>query len=62
MNPLRCKISYECISVVRVDGADSMIECTDFVFDGIYDGQSTDGKLTFSADSNDYLSGTYPPG
>ena len=56
MDPPRCKIRYECTGVARTDGADSMISCADFAFDGLYDGQATDGQLTFEADSNDYLS------
>ena len=62
IEPIRCKIVYECTSVVRVDEADSKISCSNFVFDGTYDNQATDGKLTFSADQDDYLTKKYPPG
>ena len=62
MDPSRCKVSYECTSVVRVDGFESKIKCEDFDFDGLYDGGSSDGILTFVADSNDYESMNYPPG
>ena len=62
IEPIRCKIVYECTEVVRVDGAASKIGCADFVFDGTYDNQATDGKLTFSAVQNDYLTQKYPPG
>ena len=49
IEPVRCQVIYECTSVVRVDGAASTIGCADFVFDGTYNNQATDGKLTFSA-------------
>ena len=62
IEPARCKISYACTSVARVDGNASKIECSDFVFDGLYDGDAGDGILTFSADQTDYVSETYPPG
>ena len=51
-----------CTNVVRVDGAASKISISDFDFDGNFDMQPTDGILTFNADSNDYVSDTYPPG
>ena len=50
MSPARCEVTYECTSVVRVDGATSSIACSDLTFDGIIDGQGSDGVLTFSAD------------
>ena len=39
-----------------------MIECTDLEFDGVIDDESSDGKLTFSADSEDYKAGRVTPG
>ena len=43
-------------------GDDSTISCSDLTFDGVFDDQATDGKLTFSADSQDYIDETYKPG
>ena len=62
IEPERCQVIYECTEVVRVDGTPSEIGCANFVFDGTYDNQATDGKLTFSADQDDYLTQKYPPG
>ena len=47
--------------MLQGDG-DSSITCSDLTFDGVFDGQATDGKLTFSADSQDYIDETYVPG
>ena len=47
--------------MLQGDG-DSSITCSDLTFDSVFDGQATDGKLTFSADSQDYIDETYVPG
>ena len=46
IDPPRCKIDYECVRIERVDGATMPADglgCSDFVFDGIFNGDSTDG-------------------
>ena len=49
---------------MRVDGAASKLTCDDLTFDGVYNdpAQATDGKLTFSADSDDYLNAVFDRG
>ena len=62
LTPERCEVTYRCTEVkLQGDGASS-ISCSDLTFDGIFDGQETDGKLTFSADSQDYIDNIYLPG
>ena len=55
-------MSYACTDVVRVDGAESKISCSDLIFDGVIDGTNSDGKLAFKADTTDYADGTFTPG
>ena len=62
ISPFRCRVEYACTSVERVDGDPSSITCDDFSFDGIYDGQKSDGKLTFRATTEDYLGGVFDRG
>ena len=52
----RCDVSYDCTEVTRLDGAMSSIECSDLAFD------SSTGAFTFSADSEDYVNGTFTAG
>ena len=62
LTPARCEASYRCTSVERLDQAASSLSCSDLTFDGVFDGQDTDGTLTFSADSQDYINDTFTPG
>ena len=39
-----------------------MVNCDDLTFDGVFNGDATDGQLTFSADSTDYENGVVTPG
>ena len=36
--------------------------CGDFTFDRIYNNESTDGQLTFTATQQDYIDDVYTPG
>lgn len=55
--PDLCKVKYECTSVslqgLPVDEAEP-IDCADLTFDGVFNGQETDGKLTFTPTVDDY--------
>ena len=51
-----------CTDVSRVDGEISNIQCNDLDFDGVFDGDILDGRLTFTARIQDYLNDVYPPG
>ena len=52
ITPSICEVQYVCTSVIRVDdvNAASDITCSDLTFDGIMNGDLSDGQLTFSAD------------
>jgi hypothetical protein len=43
IDPVGCRVTYTCTSVTDVDGIATPISCSDFTFDGYFDGQSTDG-------------------
>ena len=61
--PSICPVTYTCTNVVEGDGGTiSSVECDDFSFDGVFDGDATDGVLTFTASENDYITGNYRPG
>ena len=63
--PVRCKITYTCVSIDRVDNdfSKDKITCADdFTFDGIYDSIGTDGLGSFTAPITKYTDQTYPPG
>jgi hypothetical protein len=62
LTPARCEVTYACTSVTRVDVESSTIACSDLTFDGVINGDVSDGKLTFSADSDDYVNETFTPG
>ena len=57
--PDHCKVNYACSSVEKVGlevGETEPIDCTDLTFDGVFDGQETDGKLTFTPNESQYQS------
>jgi hypothetical protein len=63
--PLVCidMVTYECTNVVGPNGADfKKIFCPQDAFDGIFNGDSTDGLLTVSATHFEYSSGSVPAG
>jgi hypothetical protein len=62
--PDKCKLTYECVSVDRIDGdiAKDLIPCADFNFDGLFDNSPTDGEGYFIAPISKYTDGSYPPG
>ena len=62
MDPQRCQVTYQCSSVEREDTTPSSISCSNLVFDGVFDNQSSDGILTFTASSDDYINDIYTPG
>ena len=62
IQPVDCKVDYECTSVARVDGEVSKIGCIDLNFDGVFDGDLLDGKIDFAADMASYTSKRFPPG
>ena len=43
IDPVGCRVTYTCTSVTDVDGITTPILCSDFTFDGDFDGQTTDG-------------------
>jgi hypothetical protein len=62
ITPARCTVSYACSSVVRKDGESTSMSCSDFNFDGIFNNEPTDGKLTITATQDDYINDVYTPG
>ena len=62
ITPTICEVTYACSSVARADNAASAVNCDDLTFDGVFNGDATDGQLTFSADSNAYENGVVTPG
>ena len=63
IDPPRCKIVYECTSVVRSDGADSDISCDNLQKTGLFgDETAASGTLVFSTDLTDYKNQVYAPG
>ena len=46
IDPARCEISYDCLSVTgptRADGVTVGISCSDLTFDFVYNGEASDG-------------------
>ena len=64
IDPTFCKIDYVCKSVVPEPANASAVvpTCSDITFDNVYDNSGTDGVITFTADANDYIAGTFTPG
>ena len=62
MDPSICEVTYECDFVVSLTGATQPVRCSDFDFDGIMNGDATDGKMTFSATADDYIDNVLEPG
>ena len=63
ITPTICDITYVCTKVEKLGVSEiSLIDCSDFAFDGVINGQVSDGKLIFSANSADYLNGNVTPG
>ena len=64
IDPTKCRIQYVCESVTSADPAQltGIPECSDFTFDGMLDGDDTDGKFTFTPTRDDYINGDYIPG
>lgn len=55
---------YECVDpVVRVDGSLAHnMQCSDFNFDGVFDGIGADGTGSITAPMSKYENGDWPPG
>ena len=64
IQPELCTITYTCTSVTKqgFTGATQPITCSDLTFDGVINGQTSDGILEFKPTGADYVSGKYPPG
>jgi len=61
IDPPQCRVTYACTSVTDINGQDAEITCSDFTFDGDFNGQqSTDGKLTITITSDKYTDSVYP--
>lgn len=60
--PSLCEVRYKCIDVSHTDNVLNSMKCRDFVFDGIFDGEGTDGRLTITIPETYYTNGQYPPG
>ena len=62
--PALCTIDYACVSVQKQGSliTDDPINCDNLGFDGILNGQSTDGKFIFTPTEAQYQDGTFPPG
>jgi hypothetical protein len=58
--PNKCKVTYVCDSVSPTTAGAPI--CDNFVYDFEYNGQATDGKLTFVATPEDYKNNVYVPG
>ena len=56
IEPEKCKVNYECVDpVVRVDGSsDHTMMCSDFNFDGMFDGLGNDGVGSITAPVSKY--------
>jgi len=55
--PARCPITYTCQNVTP-----TAINCDDLTKDLTFNGDPTDGVISFNPSSTDYENGTYPPG
>ena len=64
IQPEGCKVEYECTDISPVDLAQTtgIPVCLPSMFDGIIDGNGTDGKFRFVPTEDDYKNGTYLPG
>ena len=62
IDPAQCRVTYACTSVTDVNGQATPMDCSKFTFDGDFDGQSTDGKLSITITSDDYKNNVYPTG
>ena len=62
ITPPRCTVTYTCTSVVRKDGENTTMGCNEFSFDGQYNNQATDGKLSITVTENNYKNNDYSPG
>ena len=52
--PTGCRVTYVCTSVLDADGNATPLQCSDFDFDGDFDGTSTDGQLSITITSDMY--------
>ena len=59
IQPSICPVEYECTSIQSFQ---TQIYCDDINFDGIFNGDATDGTATFSAGTAEYLSERYVAG
>ena len=48
--------------MTRSDGKPSTLGCNDWLFDGVYNGDLSDGKLSLTATIEDYNTDAKPPG
>ena len=63
--PNYCPVDYECVSVSLTglqSGSAEPISCATLNMDLVFDGDDTDGKLSFTPTLADYESGLYPAG
>ena len=54
IDPVGCRVTYECTSVKDINGNTTPITCSDFTLDGDFDGQATDGQLSITIASDKY--------
>ena len=57
-----CTVTYKCKSVTRTDGNPSVLDCDDWLFDGVFNGDPSDGRLSITATLEDYNTDAKPPG
>ena len=60
IDPPQCRVTYACTSVTDINDQVTPITCSDFTFDGDFNGQSTDGKLTITITADKYTDSVYP--
>ena len=64
IDPPQCRVTYECTSVTYDDNQSSVIDCSDFTFDGDFNGDNTDGQLSITVTSDKFIdtNNSYPVG
>ena len=64
MDPIYCPVVYTCEGVAKKNllFGEEPIECSDLTLDLEFNGDSTDGKLTFAPTIAEYSGYKYPPG
>ena len=62
ITPSFCEVQYSCVSVSYSGVGASVLDCSYVTFDGVFNGDASDGVLTFTASSSQYIDGSLPPG